>query len=498
MNFRTAKMIEPCRRRDGEIVLTVVKDAMRMHEVSFTDLHQAKASKDDIALFEDLVSAPWPLPGEIVCNFDEELKELKHIEMNITRYLRKYIYLRDKKLYSVIAAWVISTYFREDFRYAPLLIFDGLTVSGKSTAIYALSQICYRGELFNSASGPAIAREIEDYGSTILLDEVLDTLSGDRGVDLYTMLKSSFSREGSWVRADPKGRKNYRYRTYTHIALSIKGDTLPEDLHNRAIRINMTSAPADADLADIYNWQEDDYGREYSPNTIRDDLYRLRAYSLAHPAKSKTPKSKRSVDFSSHRLQAHRDVTVKDESGAWLYARVNGLDRTSPAIRSRDRNIASTLYTVGLACGSEYDIISVIVANALAQQEIMLDTPEALAFTALLELVEEHRGEWKDREILTKALFCTYVSKINTSQIAQRYNDILAEQGNVPRDPVHTKTVTAKLNAMGLSYSRTGGGGGNKSWMMPYDEHFTELFYRHLRTFWPEYLDEYKGILTES
>lgn len=494
MNLLTAKLVEPCTMGE-EIVLTVVDDT-GLREISYAELHTKKASRDEIALFEDLAAYRWPLPNNIRCDWESELKSLKDIDRNITRYLRKYIYLRDARQYSLLSAWVISTYFRDQFFYAPLLIFDGLTTSGKSTAIYALSQICYRGELFDSASGPAIAREIEDYGSTILLDEVLDALSGDRGVDLFTMLKSAFGKWGTWVRADPKGRKNYRYRTYTHIALSIKGDTLPEDLYNRSIRINMVNAPTHIALDDVYNWREDDSGGESSPDTIRTDLYRLVAYSKAYPVKHPDlPVTKYTIDFSKERTTATRDVTVKTEAGQYLYAYVNGLPIDSPMIRARDRNIANTLYAVGLKVDTGSDIVSVIVDNALQQREAILDSPEAMAFVSLVELIDDI---WElDRLIhpdMERPIFIDYVSRISTSCIARRYNDILADQGNAGREPIATRTITGKINAMGFAYSRVGGRGGNKSWLMPTDPYFIDLFLRYLKVFVPERYADFKDI----
>lgn len=494
MSLLTARMVEPCIKGD-EIILTVIDEA-GFRDVAFAELHANKASKEEIALYEDLAAFRWPLPANIRCDWKSELKSLKDIEMNITRYLRRYIYLRDARQYSILSAWVISTYFRDQFFYAPLLIFDGLTTSGKSTAIYALSQICYRGELFDSASGPAVAREIEDYGSTILLDEVLDALAGDRGTDLFTMLKSSFGKWGTWVRADPKGRKNYRYRTYSHIALSIKGDTLPEDLYNRSIRINMVAAPSHVALDDVYNWREDDSGRESSPDTIRTDLYRLMAYSRAHPEPDRALEvTKYTVNFAEERMMATRDVTIKTESGQYFYAYVNGLPADSPAIRARDRNIANTLYAVGLKVDTGTDIISVIVDNAKEQREAILDTPEALAYVSMVELIDEF---WDADRLLypemDRKMFIDYVSRISTSCIAKRFNGILEEQGNAGRDPVHTRTVTAKINAMGFAYTRSGARGGNKSWLVPTDPYFVDLFLRYLRVFTPERYADFRDI----
>lgn len=493
MSLLGATLIEPFRKKDGTVAITAVYESL-IKEVDSNDVYGSKSNKEEIAIYEDLVAYRWPLPKTLDVRKDD-LRSIGDIEMNIIRYLKKYIYLRDPKEYAVIAAWVISTYFRDQFFYAPLLIFDGLTTSGKSTAIYAISQICYRGELFDSASGPAIAREIEDYGCTILLDEVLDGLAGDRGLDLWTMMKSAFGREGTWVRADPKGRKNYRYRTYTHIAISIKGDSLPEDLYNRSLRINMTSAPSHIELRDVFNWREDDCGEPESPDTIRTDLYRLKVWSSAYP-REKYLDNDASISFLKERREATRHVTQKLEDGRWMYAYVNGLPDDSPAIRARDRNIANTIYAVGLATGSAADVISVIVSNAESQREGVLDTIEAMTFTSMLELIDEAHSACQFEPSMTTELFRHLVSRLSTSDVAARLNLILAEIGNAARDPVATRTITAKLNAMGFAYGRKGGRGGNKSWLRPDHPHFCGLFMRYLKMFCPERVEDFTEILS--
>lgn len=499
MSLLTAEMVEAYADRGGRIGLVAVFPG-QIDELDSSKLYEPNCyTKEEQAVCEDLMAHRWPLPGRIKCPW-EELRTLSEIETSIIRYLRRYIWFRNVKHYTLVADWVISTYFRDQLYYAPILIIDGLTMSGKSTAIYAISQICYRGELFDSASGPAIAREIEDYGTTILLDEVLDGLAGDRGVDLYTMLKSSFSKEGVWVRADPKGRKNYRYRTYTNIALSIKGDTLPEDLYNRAIRINMTAAPPHVKLQDIYNWREDDSWRADSPDTIRTDLYRLAAWTRANPPSSGDgPGQKMVVSLTMRRAEANRDVTQRTEDGRWLYAYVNGLPDDSPMIRSRDRNIANTLYAVALETGSGPDVIAAIVENSLSQKEVILDTPEALTFISMLELVEEG---WEAEKGLmpemTGETFRSLICNISTTDVAARFNLILGEQGNQTRDPVATKTITAKLAAMGFKFSRIGGHGYNKSWLDGRDKYFADLFLRYLQTFAPDRVEVFKRINTSE
>ena len=469
-----------------------------INRISAAELYQPDAyNRQEIELCEDLMANRWPLPDLSTLD-KEDILSLQEISTRIVRYLHRYIWLRDDRQYELIANWVISTYFREEFYYAPILIFDGLSNCGKTSAIYALEQIVYRGERFDSASAAAIAREIEDYHPTMLLDEILDALNSDRGLDLFTMLRSVFSKDGSWIRADPKGRKNYRYKTFSHVALSIRGDTLPDDIYNRAIRINMTAAPLHVSLKSILTWREDDSGKPESPDTIRDALYKLRIWHIMYGELD--PNGTGPIEnWQMCRTRTEEHMTRKTNTGQWMYAYINDMPADSPEIRDRNRNIASTLYSVAVATNSEKDTIELIIENSAAQRETVLDTPEALTFISMLELIDENWEKIRPlHHKMSRASFLIVADEISTTDIAQRYNDILLEQGNAGREPVSTKTITAKLNAMGFKYSREGGHGGNKSWLMPEDKFFIPLFVRFLKYYAPSRYEDYAVLVNKN
>ena len=382
----------------------------------------------------------------------------------------------------MLANWVLGTYAHYQFRSFPLLIFDGVTESGKSAIMEALANISYRGELYTSATAASLAREIENLHPTIILDEILDSMKSDRWPDLYNLLKGAFDTKGHYVRADNRSSENFKYSVYTPVAISVKGELLPEDVYNRGIRINTTGKPTDLELNDLDNCDDDDVGGECSPGTIRSALYALRAATIRHSndlSCSAWPEMiGRVMNFHEQFDLCKQHFTKRMPDGQWLYAYMCGLPTDSPQIRNRDRKISKMLYSVGLATHSERSVISMVLKQAAMNREINADSQESIIFNAILDIIYESRCEdafnFGSRDLGT--LKAT-ISTISTTDVAKRYNDILFHQGNADRDPVKTKTVTATINALGLAYKR---GTDNKSFLNPDDIFFMDNFNRCL------------------
>jgi len=175
---------------------------------------------------------------------------------------------------------------------------------------------------------------------------------------------------------------------------------------------------------------------------------------------------------------------------------VHGLPEDSPQIRDRNRKIASTLYTVGMETLSDKEVIEMIIRQDGMNRETTADTPEALAFMALLDVIEE---KWGPRHALhptmTRGLFSDLVSDTTTREIADRYNLILVDQGNADREPVKTRVVTTYLTALGLE-RRFGTGG--KSYMNPDDPYFISNFNRSMAKYAPRMQGRYKKLSEEA
>jgi len=456
-------------------------------------------SKPEKAVLINAMHNPtWPLPAVFTDReryLHREIDDLSGLHQRIVRYLRKYVWFSDDNSYDVVANWVISTYFRHVFRYAPLLIFDGVTRSGKSTVLKVLQQIVYRGSCTSNYSAASLARQIEMDRVTLLLDESIDTIQSDRGLEVCSLLKSCFEDGNLWIRADPKSVRIYKYHVYTSTALAVKAEGLPEDIYNRGLRINMVGMPDDLELGDIDSVHEDDVQGDCSPLQLRTELYALRWACMGGVNADNVP-----VDWGSFKKKATGHFTQKIDKGGWkdqwYYGYVTGI-KDAPRIFGRARNIASTLYTIGMCTSSDKPTIEAIIESENANREVIIDTAEALTFSAM---VTAGFNMWNAREGFERVghtidadTFDRLYENISTTDVAECYNAILEGQGNAGRDRVSTKTVTAKLLALGFQYER---GKQNRSYFCPEHPNFKPYFIRYLGMWMKEYMSTF-DILSE-
>jgi len=499
VNVLTAQMLEPVMDEDGAVSVIALNGGMTSVYKDAEIFSEKEFGKEERVLLRNIVSnRMWPLPKEFtsgeVVGFPRNGDEAIELHSRICRYLKNYVWFSDARSYELVANWVISTYFREDFQFAPLLIFDGVTKSGKSTVLKALRLITYRGAMSSSYSAASIARQIESYDTTMLLDESLDTLQTDRGLEVCALMKAAFEKGSVWIRADPKSKRLNMYHVYTSMAVAVKGEGLPEDIYNRGIRIGMVGMPDNVELMDIDSVDEDDASGDCSPSQIRAELYKFKWAML----KEDIVGVGRTPEWSELRGKAKWHFTTRidkgEHEGEWYYGFINGIPRgKAPRISGRTRNIASTLYSIGLLTASEHPTIEMIIESEDLNRQVIVDTPEALAFSAFLDLIfakyEALEGLDRIEKVIDAERFDRLVKEISTTDIAQRYNEILTDQGNAERDPAMTKTVTSKILALGFAYRR---GSQNRSYMRPEDPAFKPQFLRCVQTYFPEYSEMFR------
>lgn len=471
-------------RYDDHII--VLNDGITTKIPATSIYDRTKFEAYDTAIMERVLhKCEWLPPGDIRADFlPPDADDLSAIHRRIVRFIRKYVWLADDDSYDLVANWVISTYFRETFQFAPFLILDGVTVSGKSTMLKTLNQLVYHGVHYSNYSAAALARIIETSNTTLLLDEIVGNLQGDRGAEIFELLKASYEAGGILVRADSKSQKIHKNAVFTHIALAVKAEGLPEDVYNRGIRINMIGVPEGVKLGDIYNLRDDDVMGELNPIGIRTDLYALRWAYLGGVSYDKFY-----LDFAKYMRTTDRHLDDVVEAGEWkgkpLYAFINEI-RDPPIIQSRAKNIALTLYSISQMTGSEKPTIKLIADSIKANREVIIDTHEAITFIALVDAFFAKRNvsyAYDKAKVVDDVVFDHVMRDISTTDVANAFNRILTEQGNAGRDPVSTKTVTSKILSLGFEYKRRT---GNKSYFIPDAVNFKGYFMRYLKMWMPE------------
>lgn len=111
---------------------------------------------------------PWLAASDPECF---KSVEDEYLFSAIAGFLELYIDFTDKRLYKVIAAWIMATWLLETWRVAAPLYVLGPVNSGKTTVLECLEQVSYRGIRGGSMSTSTMFRLDDQYHPTLLLDE---------------------------------------------------------------------------------------------------------------------------------------------------------------------------------------------------------------------------------------------------------------------------------------------------------------------------------------
>ncbi len=124
----------------------------------------------------------------------EDCKEdLKEAYLNIVDILKEYIDI-DKRFYSIIALWIIGTYFHDRFPSYPYLFFNAMKGSGKSRTMSLITCLSKDGQMLNSLTEAVLFRT----KGTLAIDEFEGV--GRKGNESLKELLNSAYKKGIKVK----------------------------------------------------------------------------------------------------------------------------------------------------------------------------------------------------------------------------------------------------------------------------------------------------------
>lgn len=188
-------------------------------------------------------------------------------------FVRKYVFIRNEKLYTYIALWVIGTYFFRIFRYYPYIHINAPKGSGKTTLMDVMSRLAFNARTVNSINGPGVYRWIEASGVTLFIDE-FETMNNNLNKELMQILNSGFQISGAVPRLEKQKNDNYStptmYSTYSPKVFS-GINSIYNVLADRCIKIPMLKMLKSEKVA---RFKENEELSVYLDD-LRDDLYIL-------------------------------------------------------------------------------------------------------------------------------------------------------------------------------------------------------------------------------
>ena len=389
---------------------------------------------DELALVTNLF---WLLPDKLHPEYDYEgipyqmetgdwKDRFIRVCQRIMWFLDETMYFVDNKHQAIITNFIMNSYFKEVFEFAPRIIIGGTTSSGKTRLLNILESLSYRGKLVPDISPPAVFRWIESFNITTILDEIQDYSKEYRN-GFNQILKNGVSRRGNVVRNELNNFNQWypkEFNIYGPLVIVNKsGAYIPEDVENRSFNIRMVEnrskkLPTIVDERDMVD--------------IRTEMHTLRAMWLMFPE--------------------HIDLKTLFEETIIELDSERELDDGIGIIRNRSKDIASTYYTLSKLSGTERTILELLSESQKENLQAYIDSFDGLVFRAILKILNNRFGLQIYDEL----------SKIYTREIKDACLAILDEEGNANRkNDITTNKVTRTVKGLGFKIERSKS--GNKS-----------------------------------
>ena len=116
---------------------------------------------------------------------------------DISSFIKQYIFIEDKRLYTVLSLFTILSYSIRLFDRIPYLHIRGHKGSGKTTLVLVLKSMMYNPYLFTNMTAATMFRLIEQVRPTLFIDEVENLeSSGSTNKPIFQILNSGYQKDG--------------------------------------------------------------------------------------------------------------------------------------------------------------------------------------------------------------------------------------------------------------------------------------------------------------
>lgn len=183
-------------------------------------------------------------------DFDfEETPTFESVYGEIREYIKQYWAAGDGRewLYDMLAAYVISTWFREQWHFVPHLLVIGRHETGKSRLLNTLSNISYRCVHNASLTSAYLYRAVNEHHCTMFVSEY-HRLGDEKQEDVDAVVNAGQKRGetiGRCAESTAGGIDPETFDPFTHIAISTQYEP-DDDTISRCFEI--TTKPAQRDI----------------------------------------------------------------------------------------------------------------------------------------------------------------------------------------------------------------------------------------------------------
>jgi len=225
-------------------IIDLVKDdngdtVFLMHGKEGLEMKSSFTENDKTYLPPDGI-IPFPLvSGKDVINAYSKDDD-KTLFNDIVAYFRTVSDL-DEKWYSILASWVMHTWFMDQFDYSPMLVFHAVAERGKTRTTKALTYLSYRGFLTVTLREAHLLRLTNDWDATTCLD-VMDLWKKVVSSGTEDFALNRFQSGAQIMRVTDYDKGRYHDTTYYNIygpTIISTNESLHHILDTRAITYTM-------------------------------------------------------------------------------------------------------------------------------------------------------------------------------------------------------------------------------------------------------------------
>lgn len=132
---------------------------------------------------------------------------------SIKQLLKKYVVVSDE-FFDVIVSYIMMTYIYILFQVIPYLWINGEKGTGKSTIMKIMSKLCFNTMFCSNVNPANIFRQIDNDGSTIILDE-FEKMYGEDKQEIIKILNQGFNIDGVVPRCVGQNNQIRKFRSFS-------------------------------------------------------------------------------------------------------------------------------------------------------------------------------------------------------------------------------------------------------------------------------------------
>ena len=211
---------------------------------------------------------------------------------HIKQLLKKYVVVSDE-FFDVVVSYIMMTYIYILFQVIPYLWINGEKGTGKSTIMKIMSKLCFNPMFCSNVNPANIFRQIDNDGSTIILDE-FEKMYGEDKQEIIKILNQGFNIDGVVPRCVGQSNQIRKFRSFSP---KIMGgiSNIDDVLYERVIKYTTKKVKN----ITVPKFREDK-DTKMELNKLVDDLY---IFGLIYAPKIKEIYDKAEVGFKGYTLR---------------------------------------------------------------------------------------------------------------------------------------------------------------------------------------------------